>query len=138
MLLDWLPSGGILPFNPAASVRGPKHINKRGKTPVLTAAEARQLLDSIDTGSLIGSRDRAWIGAMVYSFAHATVVGRNGVNFVMEGHSLDRSEVTRRVPMMNSRARLSIGPSSLACWRSSFLGSHSCSIGGQLQPSPRC
>ena len=41
MLLDWLTSGGILPFNPAASVRGPKHIIKRGKTPVLTAAEAR-------------------------------------------------------------------------------------------------
>ena len=34
-------------FNPAASVRGPKHVVKRGKTPVLTADEARQLLDSI-------------------------------------------------------------------------------------------
>ena len=48
MLLDWLTSGGILPFNPAASVRGPKHIIKRGKTPLLTASEARQLLDSIE------------------------------------------------------------------------------------------
>jgi len=47
MLFDWLTSGGILPFNPAASVRGPKHSVKRGKTPVLTAGEARQLLDSI-------------------------------------------------------------------------------------------
>jgi hypothetical protein len=45
MLLDWVMGGGILPFNPAASVRGPKHIIKRGKTRVLTAAEARQLLD---------------------------------------------------------------------------------------------
>jgi integrase/recombinase XerD len=26
MLLDWLTSGGIIPFNPAASVRGPKHV----------------------------------------------------------------------------------------------------------------
>jgi len=66
MLLDWLTSGGILTFNPAASVRGPKYIIKRGTTPVLTAAEARRLLDSIDTGSLIGLRDRALIGAMVY------------------------------------------------------------------------
>jgi hypothetical protein len=33
MLLDWLTSGGTLPFNPAASVRGPKNIIKRGKTP---------------------------------------------------------------------------------------------------------
>jgi site-specific recombinase XerD len=69
MLFDWLTSGGIIAFNPAASVRGPKYSVKRGKTPVLTADEARLLLDSIDTGSLIGLRDRALIAVMVYSFA---------------------------------------------------------------------
>ena len=36
---------------------------------MLTADEARQLLDSIDTGTLIGMRDRALIGVMGYSFA---------------------------------------------------------------------
>ena len=36
MLFDYLVTGGILPFNPASSVRGPKHVVKRGKTPVLT------------------------------------------------------------------------------------------------------
>lgn len=46
MLMDYLVTGGILPLNPASSVRGPKHSMKRGKTPVLSAAEARQLLDS--------------------------------------------------------------------------------------------
>src|SRR3954470_23282418 len=40
MLFDWLTSGGVIDFNPAASVRGPKHVVKRGKTPVLTAGEA--------------------------------------------------------------------------------------------------
>jgi site-specific recombinase XerD len=69
MCFDWLTSGGIIAFNPAASVRGPKHSVKRGKTPVLTAEEARQLLDSIDVSSLIGLRDRALIAVMVYSFA---------------------------------------------------------------------
>jgi integrase/recombinase XerD len=69
MLFDWLTSGGIIAFNPASSVRGPKHSVKRGKTPVLTAEEARALLDSIDIGTLIGLRDRALIGVMVYSFA---------------------------------------------------------------------
>ena len=34
--------------NPASSVRGPKHIVRKGKTPVLEPAEARALLDSID------------------------------------------------------------------------------------------
>jgi integrase/recombinase XerD len=69
MLFDWLTSGGIIDFNPAASVRGPKYSVKRGKTPVLTAEEARRLIDSIDTASVIGLRDRALIAVMVYSFA---------------------------------------------------------------------
>lgn len=69
MLFDWLVTGQILPHNPATSVRGPKHVVKRGKTPVLTADQARLLLDSIDTSPLIGLRDRALIGVMVYSFA---------------------------------------------------------------------
>jgi integrase len=42
---------------------------KRGKTPVLSSEEARRLLDSIASNTLIGLRDRARIGAMVYSFA---------------------------------------------------------------------
>jgi len=37
MLFGWLASGGILATNPAAPVREPKHVVKRGKTPVLTA-----------------------------------------------------------------------------------------------------
>ena len=37
MLFDYLVTGGVLPMNPASSVRGPKHVVKRGKTPVLTA-----------------------------------------------------------------------------------------------------
>ena len=35
---------------------------RRGKTPVLSAEEARKLLDSIETTTLIGLRDRALIG----------------------------------------------------------------------------
>jgi integrase len=67
--LDWLVSGGALSVNPAWSVRGPKHVVKKGKTPVLSAAHALELLDSIDTTTLIGLRDRALIGVMVYTFA---------------------------------------------------------------------
>ena len=69
MMFDWLATGGILPFNPATAVRGPKHVVKRGKTPVLAPEEARQLLDSIDMSSHAGLRDRALIGLMVYTFA---------------------------------------------------------------------
>ncbi len=68
-LFDWMVTGQIMPTNPAAAVRGPRHIVRRGKTPVLDPAEARQLLDAIDATTIIGLRDRALIGLMVYSFA---------------------------------------------------------------------
>ena len=41
MLFDWMVVGQVLPVNPAHAVRGPKHTQKRGKTPVLQADEAR-------------------------------------------------------------------------------------------------
>jgi len=68
-LFDWLVTGQIVPHNPAASVRGPSHTARKGKTPVLDATEARQLLDSIDVTTPIGLRDRALIALMVFSFA---------------------------------------------------------------------
>src|ERR1039458_9144837 len=69
MLFDWLVVGQVVPVNPAHSVRGPKHVVRKGKTPVLSAEEARQLLDAIDTSSVVGLRDRALIGLMVFTFA---------------------------------------------------------------------
>ena len=74
MLFDWLVVGQVVPMNPAAAVRGPKFVVKRGKTPVLTPEQARELLDSIDTSTMIGLRDRALIGVMVYTFARIGAV----------------------------------------------------------------
>ncbi|OXC74482.1 tyrosine-type recombinase/integrase [Caballeronia sordidicola] len=68
-LFDWLVTDQVVPHNPAASVRGPSYTTRKGKTPVLDATEARQLLDSIDVSTLIGLRDRALIALMVFSFA---------------------------------------------------------------------
>jgi site-specific recombinase XerD len=68
-LFDWLVIGQIMPVNPAAAVRGPRHIVRRGKTPVLDPQETRQLIGAIDITTAIGLRDRALIGVMVYSFA---------------------------------------------------------------------
>ena len=68
-LFDWLVVGQVVTVNPASSVRGPRHVVRVGKTPVLDPAEARVLLDSIDVTTPGGLRDRALIGLMVYSFA---------------------------------------------------------------------
>jgi site-specific recombinase XerD len=82
MLFDWLVTGHVIDTNPAHSVRGPRYTVKKGKTPVLTPEEAHALLESIpitkkpandpeaaDQPDLLGLRDRALIGIMVYSFA---------------------------------------------------------------------
>jgi integrase/recombinase XerD len=74
VMLDYLVSGGILGVNPASSVRGPKYSIKRGKTPVLSAEQTRRLLDSIDTSTLQGLRDRALIATMVYTFSRVSAV----------------------------------------------------------------
>jgi len=69
MLFDWMVVGEVIPTNPAHAVRGPKYSQRRGKTPVLRADEARTLIDAIDATYLPGLRDRALIGLMVYTFA---------------------------------------------------------------------
>ena len=69
MLFDWLVVGQSLPTNPAASVRGPRFSAKEGKTPVMSADEVRAILNSIDTTTEIGLRDRALLALMVYTFA---------------------------------------------------------------------
>lgn len=69
VLFDWLVVGQVVPSNPASSVRGPRHSVRKGKTPVLTAEEARAMLDAIDITTPAGLRDRALIGLMVYTFA---------------------------------------------------------------------
>jgi len=69
--------------NPAHAVHGPTHRVKKGKTPVLTAEEARALLDSIpvvkvvkrpdgmdaEAPCLVGLRGRALIALVVFTFA---------------------------------------------------------------------
>jgi len=68
-LFDWLVVGQVMLANPASSVRGPSHVVKRGKTPVLSPEEARRVLDAIDLNTHAGLRDRALIALMVFSFA---------------------------------------------------------------------
>jgi site-specific recombinase XerD len=74
MLFDWLVVGHIIEVNPAHAVRGPKYVVKKGKTPVLDREDARELIASINTSSLVGLRDRALIGTMIYTFARVGAV----------------------------------------------------------------
>jgi integrase/recombinase XerD len=74
MLFDWLVTGQIVATNPAHVVRGPKHVVKTGETTVLDTEQARLLLDSIDTSTVVGLRDRALISVMTFAFARIGAV----------------------------------------------------------------
>ena len=72
MPFNWLITGQVVPVNPASAVRGPKHVVKTGKTPVLDAANWRRLIDSIPTDTVRDLRDRALIATLTYSFVRIT------------------------------------------------------------------
>jgi site-specific recombinase XerD len=71
-LFDHLVTGAVLEYNPALSVKAPRQKLGKGKTPVLTADEAGELLRSIETDNVVGLRDRALIGVMVFTFARVS------------------------------------------------------------------
>ena len=67
-LFDWLVKDQVIPFNPASSVRLKRYSVRTGKTPILDNADMKRLLESIETKTISGLRDRAIIGAMFYTF----------------------------------------------------------------------
>ncbi len=86
VLFDHLVVRQVLPSNPAASVKGPKHIVRKGKTPVLSPEEAKKLLDSIETTAAAGLRDRALIAGMIFSFARiGAMVAMNVGDYYQQG-----------------------------------------------------
>ena len=115
MLFDWMVVGQVIPTNPAHAVRGPKHSQRRGKTPVLQADEARVLIDTIDITSLPGLRDRALIGLMVYTFARVgAAISMRVEDFFVQGAAAGSGSTRRAERNMRCR-RITI---STATWRS--------------------
>ena len=86
MLFDWLIIRQVMEINPAAAVRGPKHVVTKGRTPVAESDEARQLLDSIDATTVVGLRDRALIALLLYTFARVSAaVGMDVGDYYPQG-----------------------------------------------------
>ena len=76
----------VVGLNPAASVRGPKHQVTEGKTPAITPEQARCVLRSIRTDTVVGLRDRAILGVLIYTAARAgAVVGLRVGDFYPDG-----------------------------------------------------
>jgi site-specific recombinase XerD len=69
--LDFLTERGVLPFNPALSVRTERLVVTEGKTPAFTREQARKLfgtLDAADGGDMLALRDRALFGVLIYGW----------------------------------------------------------------------
>jgi integrase/recombinase XerD len=71
---DWLVTGQVIASNPAHAVRGPRHLVIKGATTVMSSQDATEFLASIDVSHVVGLRDRAFIGVMVYAFARVSAV----------------------------------------------------------------
>jgi len=85
-LFDLFVTRHIMAINPAASVRGEKYQVIEGKTPEITIDQATRLIKSIDTGSVVGLRDRAIIAVLVFTAARAGAVAKLRLqHFVYDG-----------------------------------------------------
>jgi integrase/recombinase XerD len=73
---DRLVNRHVVILNPAASVRGVKDQVIEGKTPEITIDQARTLLQSVDTGHMVGLRDRAILATLAYTACRAGAVAK--------------------------------------------------------------
>ena len=81
--------GQVVDRNPAQAVRGPRHVVEKGKTPVLEPDAARHLLDAIRTDTVVGLRNRALIGLLVYTFARVSAaVGMTVRDYYPQGRRM--------------------------------------------------
>ena len=83
---DELVTRHVVVLNPAASVRGERYQVVEGKTQEIGAEGARRLLRNIDTSHIVGLRDRAVIGILIYTAARVGAVAKlNRQNFYHVG-----------------------------------------------------
>ena len=108
----------VAPANPAAAVRGPKHVVTKGSPPVLAPAEARKLLDCIDRGSLAGTGDEAG-GLLPAGEPGVAQAPREGGGGGTTSQSVDRARerltgrlLTRRVVLGDDQAPVGRGTAS--------------------------
>lgn len=102
---DRLVNRHVVILNPAASVRGIKEQVIEGKTPEITVEQARTLLASIDTGNVVGLRDRAILATLAYTACRAGAVAKlrlgdfqhDGTQYVLRFQ--EKGGKSREIPM---------------------------------------
>lgn len=73
---DRLVQRHVIILNPAASVKGVKETVMEGKTPEISVEQARTLLASVETGHVVGLRDKAILATLAYTVCRAGAVAK--------------------------------------------------------------
>ena len=83
---DRLVNRHVTVINLAATVKAERYTVVEGKTPEISANQARTLLKSIDTSNPVGPRDRAVLAVLIYTAARVGAVAKLTVkNLVHDG-----------------------------------------------------
>ena len=125
---DGMVTRHAIALNPALSVRGERYQVLEGKTPEITIRQARKLLSSIDTDSVVGLRDKAILSILVYTASRIGAVARLTLRDLYDTgdqyclHFVDKGGKSREIPVRHDlqallrtylmRAGLSLGESS--------------------------
>jgi integrase/recombinase XerD len=102
---DQLAIRHVVILNPAASVRTERYQVLEGKTPEITVKQVRELFASIDTSNVVGLRDRALIGVLVYTAARVGALAKLELqNFYETAHQYclrfaDKGGKSREIPV---------------------------------------
>jgi integrase/recombinase XerD len=102
---DRLVNRHVVILNPAASVKGIKDTVMEGKTPEITIDQARTLLASIDTGDVVGLRDKAILATLAYTACRGGAVAKlrlqdfqsDGTQYVMRFQ--EKGGKSREIPV---------------------------------------
>jgi site-specific recombinase XerD len=98
---DLLVVRHVVVLNPAASVRAERYSVVEGKTPEISARQARDLLRSVDPSTLVGLRDRAIIAVLIYTAARVGAVAR----LTMKGLKHDGTQYALRFSEKGGKSR---------------------------------
>ena len=101
---DLLVERHLVLLNPAAVAKTERYQVVEGKTPKITHEQARDLLASLDVRDVVGLRDRAVIGTLIYTAARAGAVAKLELRHFYDGgepwlfHFEDKGGKSREIP----------------------------------------
>ena len=109
---DGMVTRHAIVLNPALSVRGERYQVVEGKTPEITIKQARKLLASIDTNTVVGLRDKAIVSILVYTASRVGAVATLKVKNLYDVgdqyclHFIDKGGKSREIPVRHDLQQL--------------------------------